>query len=52
MYGGKSNDPKRLRDSKVTLNKKYLEVYGACQQKTTLRQFFLSTNDNIMRLKG
>ena len=38
---------KRLRDKRVTIMNKNLEIYGACRHKTTIHQFFLSTDDPV-----
>ena len=43
---------KKLRDKRVNIINKNLEIYGACQHKTDFRIFFLSTDDPINRLKG
>ena len=38
---------KKLRDKRVTVMNKNLEIYGACRHKTTLHQFRLSTDDPV-----
>ena len=38
---------KNLRDKRVTVMKKNLEIYRACRHKTTFRRFFLSNDDPI-----
>ena len=38
---------KKLRDKRVTVMNKNLDIYGACRHKTTFRQFFLSTDDPV-----
>ena len=38
---------KKLRDKRVTIMNKNSEIYGACQHKTTVRQFCLSTDDPV-----
>ena len=38
---------KKLRDKRVTIMNKNLEIYGACQHKTTFYQFFISTDDSV-----
>ena len=39
---------KKLRDKRVTVMNNNSEIYGACRHKTTLRQFFLSTDDPVV----
>ena len=36
---------KKLRDKRVTVMNKKVEIYGACWHKTTFHQFCLSTDD-------
>ena len=38
---------KNLRDKRITVMNKNSEIYGACQNKTTFCQFFLSTDDPV-----
>ena len=38
MYGGTFNGPKKLSEKRVTVMNKNLEIYGACQHKTTFRR--------------
>ena len=38
---------KKLRDKCVTIINKNLNIYGACQHKTTFRRFCLSTDDTV-----
>ena len=38
---------KKLRDKRVTVMNKNLEIYGACRHKKTFRQFYLSTDDPV-----
>ena len=39
---------KKLRDKRVTVMNKNLEIYGACRHKTTFYQFCLSTDDPVL----
>ena len=38
---------KKLREKRVTIMNKNLEIYGACRHNTTIRQFFLRTDDTV-----
>ena len=38
---------KKLREKRVTVMNKNLEIYGACRHKTTFRRFCLSTDDPV-----
>ena len=38
---------KKLRDKRVTIMNKNLEIYGACRNKTTFHHFCLSTDDPV-----
>ena len=38
---------KKLRDKRVTVMNKNLDIYGACRHKTTFHRFCLSTDDPI-----
>ena len=38
---------KKLRNKRVTVMNKNLNIYGACRHKTTFHQFFLSTDDPV-----
>ena len=38
---------KMLRDKRVTVINKNLEIYGACRHKTCFRQFCISTDDPV-----
>ena len=38
---------KKLRDKRVTVMNKNLEIYGACRHKTTFLQICLSTDDAV-----
>ena len=48
MYGGIFNYPKKSRDKHITVMNNNLEIYRACHQKMTFRQFCLSTDDPIL----
>ena len=39
---------RNIYDKRVTIMNKKLEIYGACQHKTTFCQFFQSTDDSIL----
>ena len=38
---------KKLRDKRVTVMNKNLDIYGACRHKTNFHQFCLSTDDTV-----
>ena len=38
---------KNLCDKRVTVKNNNSEIYGACRQKTSFRQFFLIADDSI-----
>ena len=38
---------KKLHDKGVMVMNKNLQIYGACQHKTTFRQFFIITNNTV-----
>ena len=38
---------KKLRYKRVTIMNKNLDIYGACQHKTTFHRFRLSTDDPV-----
>ena len=40
---------KKLREKRVTVMNKNLEIYGACWHKTTFRLFCLSTDDPVFK---
>ena len=38
---------KKLREKRITVMNKNLEIYGACRHKATFHQFCLSTDDPV-----
>ena len=42
----------KLRDKRITLMNKNLEIYGACCKKMTFHNFFLSTDYPVNGLNG
>ena len=48
MHEGTFNDTKNLRDKRVTVIDKNLEIYGACQPKTTFYWYCLRPNDPVL----
>ena len=40
---------KKLREKRITVMNKNLEIYGACWHKTTFRLFCLSTDDPVFK---
>ena len=38
---------KNIRDKRVMVMNKNLDIYGACRHKTTFRRFFLITDDPV-----
>ena len=45
MYGGTVNNPQNIYVKKITIDNKFLEIYGAFCNKMTLHNFWLSTDD-------
>ena len=44
---------KKLRDKRVMIINKHLEIYGACRHKTCFHRFCISTDDPVLnRWKG
>ena len=39
---------KKLREKRVTIMNKNLEIYGACRHKTCFQRFCLSTDDTVL----
>ena len=38
---------KMIRDKRVTVMNKNLEIYGACRHKASFHRFFISTDDPV-----
>ena len=47
MYEATFKYPKKLCDKCVMVVNKNLEIYEACQHKTNIRRFFVSTDDPV-----
>ena len=43
---------KKIREKCVTIMNNISEIYGACRHKTTIYQFFLSTDDPVFVFNG